>query len=394
MGGWRAFASVDQGDGEVVADDHGEEDRVEAVEDAAVGAEEGAGVLFAEVALQHRLEEVADRGDGGDGGADDQGVHAREPVLVEAGEPEAHGADQEAADQALDRLVGGDAGGDPVAAEHAAGRVGGGVGDEGPDQHVDQQAGAVARQVAQEDGVGQRQPDPEDPEQGDADRDRRPVAVAPVDAEGEQQREGGGEDQQDVEGGTEVGGDDQGDDGGVGGDRERPRVLGHRQVLAQADGADRQHRRRESEPAGNRDRDREGDPRQGHQNPFGGLAATAAPPRLARRFGGRRRLVLEHLVVEEVGPHDRAPKRRRRVSYSRREPSNAARSKSARPRERPARSRRTARAGSWRRAARRWFVSGGRDRASRVRRGGFGTPPRSPPESFAPHRRSPPCHRS
>ena len=62
--------------------------------------------LRAEVALQHRLEEVADRGDRGDGGADDQRVHSREPVLVEAGEPEAHGADQEAADQPLDRLVG------------------------------------------------------------------------------------------------------------------------------------------------------------------------------------------------------------------------------------------------------------------------------------------------
>src|SRR5688572_14944398 len=101
--------SIDKGDGEVVADDDGEEDGVEAVEDAAVGAEEGAGVLGAEVALEQRLEEVADRGDGGYGGADDQGVHAGEPVLVQAGEPEAHGADHEAADQALDRLVGADA---------------------------------------------------------------------------------------------------------------------------------------------------------------------------------------------------------------------------------------------------------------------------------------------
>jgi len=62
--------SVNQGHRKVVADDDGEEDGVEAVEEAAVGAEDGAGVLGAEVALQHRLEEVAERGGGGDGGAD------------------------------------------------------------------------------------------------------------------------------------------------------------------------------------------------------------------------------------------------------------------------------------------------------------------------------------
>src|SRR4051794_17275540 len=75
---------VNQRHGEVVADHDGEEDGVEAVEEAAVGAEDGAGVLGAEIALQHRLEEVADRGDGGDGGADQESVHTREPVLVEA----------------------------------------------------------------------------------------------------------------------------------------------------------------------------------------------------------------------------------------------------------------------------------------------------------------------
>src|SRR3954466_10330951 len=99
-------ASVNQRYREVVADDDGEEDGVEAVEEAAVGAEDGAGVLGAEVPLQHRLEEVADRGDGRHRGADQEGVHAGESVLVEPGEPEAHRPDQEAADQALDRLVG------------------------------------------------------------------------------------------------------------------------------------------------------------------------------------------------------------------------------------------------------------------------------------------------
>src|SRR5690349_2176648 len=77
------IGSVNQGHGQVVADDYGEEDGVEAVEDAAVGAEDGAGVLGAEVALKHRLEEVADRGEGGDGGADQEGIYSGEPVLVE-----------------------------------------------------------------------------------------------------------------------------------------------------------------------------------------------------------------------------------------------------------------------------------------------------------------------
>ena len=149
-------------------------------------------------------------------------------------------------------LFGRDAGGDFVAAEHAPGRVGGGVGDEGADEDVDQQRGAVVGQVAQQHRVDERDPDPDDPQQGDADRDGDPLALARAGAEDEQQREGGGEDQQHVEGGAEVGGDDQRRDGDVGGDRQRPRVLGHRQVLAQADDPDRDHRRREDEPAGDR----------------------------------------------------------------------------------------------------------------------------------------------
>ena len=72
----------------VVADDHRDERGVEAVEHAAVLAEEAAGVLDAQVALDHRLEQVAERRGGGHAGADRQRVGARQPVLVEAGEPE------------------------------------------------------------------------------------------------------------------------------------------------------------------------------------------------------------------------------------------------------------------------------------------------------------------
>ena len=56
------LVSVEERNGQVVADHDREEDGVEAVEDAAVGAEEAAGVLPAQVALQHRLEEIPDAG--------------------------------------------------------------------------------------------------------------------------------------------------------------------------------------------------------------------------------------------------------------------------------------------------------------------------------------------
>ena len=82
-------------------------------------------------------------------------------------------------------------------------------------------------------------------EQGDAHRDRDPVAVAAVGAdEGEEHREGGGEDQQDVEGGAEVGGGDQRRHGEVGGALDRAHRRRHREELAQAEDADADHRER------------------------------------------------------------------------------------------------------------------------------------------------------
>src|SRR6476469_4299910 len=69
--------SVDELYGQVVADHDGEENRVEAVEGAAVGPEDPPRVLPAQVALQRRLEEVADRRDRGDRGADRKRVDAR-----------------------------------------------------------------------------------------------------------------------------------------------------------------------------------------------------------------------------------------------------------------------------------------------------------------------------
>src|SRR4051794_23971140 len=94
-------ALVDQLHAQVVPHHHREEDRVEAVQQAPVRAKQASGVLPSQVPLQHRLEEVAHRRGGGDRGAEDEGVSAAQPVLVEAGEPEAEGADHESADQSL-----------------------------------------------------------------------------------------------------------------------------------------------------------------------------------------------------------------------------------------------------------------------------------------------------
>src|SRR5687767_11071953 len=60
--------------GEVEDRGQAEEDRVEAVEDATVAREDGAEVLDAEVALDHRLAEVAERRHDRDDGAEGEAV--------------------------------------------------------------------------------------------------------------------------------------------------------------------------------------------------------------------------------------------------------------------------------------------------------------------------------
>src|SRR5262249_31956495 len=78
-------------------------------------------------------------------------------------------------------------------------------------------------------------------------------------------------------------------------------------------------------------RDREGHPGDGDENSSRRLAAEDVAP--ASRLPGwalaRRRVLREHLVIEEVLNHQtRFPKRRRRASNSAKDPSKASRSKS------------------------------------------------------------------
>src|SRR3954464_13724057 len=90
---------------DVEPDDRGEQRRVKAVERAAVRAEQAAGVLRPRVALEVALEQVAERRRHGHGGAEDECLHAAEPVGVEAREPHRADREQQPERKALDGLV-------------------------------------------------------------------------------------------------------------------------------------------------------------------------------------------------------------------------------------------------------------------------------------------------
>ena len=142
-------------------------------------AEDRARVLGLQVALDHRLEQVADRRQDGDAQPHDSASTPGQPVLVEPGEPEAERAADEPEGEALEGLVRRERRREPVAAEQPPAGVGGRVGDERRDEDVDEQRRAVVRELAQQDGVGERDPDPDDPEDRERDRDRDPVAIGP-----------------------------------------------------------------------------------------------------------------------------------------------------------------------------------------------------------------------
>ena len=136
-----------------------------------MGAEEAARVLHGEVALDERLEQVADRARDCDAEAYHERVGAVEPlVLVGDGEqPERERAADHAGEQPLDGLVRRDPRRERAAPPRAAAEVRGGVPDEGSDQHVEDEPPAVV-EPPQQHRVRHRQPDPHDPEEGDRHR--------------------------------------------------------------------------------------------------------------------------------------------------------------------------------------------------------------------------------
>ena len=75
----------EEGEADVVGHRSGEQERVDAVEHAAVGAEQHAAVLHSGGPLEQRLEEVPERGRNGDGEAQQQRLAGPEPGLPDGG---------------------------------------------------------------------------------------------------------------------------------------------------------------------------------------------------------------------------------------------------------------------------------------------------------------------
>src|SRR5680860_1471262 len=95
-------ASVDEPDGHKVPGERPEQEGVEAVEDASVGQEQAARVLRPGVALEHRLEQVAEERGRADREAQGERLPAVDPVHVEAGDPDGQRRRGEADHRPLD----------------------------------------------------------------------------------------------------------------------------------------------------------------------------------------------------------------------------------------------------------------------------------------------------
>ena len=101
----RRAGSSDEGETRVVGGRGGEEQRVEPVEHAPVGAEQPAAVLHAGAALDERLEEIPERRRNGDREAEGERFHRPQPVLREGGDPDnRRHSHVDFGNQALDRL--------------------------------------------------------------------------------------------------------------------------------------------------------------------------------------------------------------------------------------------------------------------------------------------------
>src|SRR3954453_6898378 len=354
--------SIDERDREVVAGHHGEDHRVQPVDQASMRAEQPPGVLDAEISLEHRGEQVAHRRHRRDAEAHQQRVETRQPLLVEAREPEAERPADQAAEQPLERLVRRDPGSDPAGPEKAPGCVGGGVAHEGRHQYVDQERSTVGGEVSEQDGVGEAEAHPGDTEHRERDRGRDQLVGAAQGGKPEHHREEGGEDQEDLEGVAEVRRQHHSGDGRVARQHDRVDRAGHPEELPQAEDAEDDHREREDVSADTDDGD-------GHDHPWdsdhdargrlGHLRDESLPARALRLHSGGAGLVFLLAEVEQVvrvgqeallgSPtsstllpippelerrridvldHPLAPKRRWRSSYSPRQALNASRPKS------------------------------------------------------------------
>ena len=245
------------------------------------------GVLGAGVALDQRLEQIAERAEDGDRQAQQQRVALGHPGLVEAGHEHRHDRHEHPADEPLDRLVGRDRRGQRTAAEQPAAQVGAGVGQEGAHHDVDQDRVAVV-DLTQEHGVGEGHADPPDAEHRAGDGDRRRSTPAGGDDRQKRHRQRRHGDLEDVALGAEVRGDDHRRRRHEADDRRRAPAWQHPVELVQAHERDRQHEQRPGEASDVDECDRDHRRRNGDEHPGKevGAAARARAEAVARRRRG------------------------------------------------------------------------------------------------------------
>ncbi len=246
-------------------------------------AEEAAAVLDREVALDHRLEQVTERGRGGDAGADDQRVRSGQPVLIEPGEPEGHRARDEAGDQPLDGFGGRDARRELGRPPQPPAEVGAGVADERREQHVEQQAVAVV-EAEEQHGICEPQADPEDAQQGPGHGQSHVAAERAHDRHQRCQQHRAREREQHLELVAVGGGQHDPREPDEAGERQRAHRRQQPVQLVQGYEPEAECQQREQRPpAVEHDQDRDDGPRRGDQGSRGGgRAPPLSPPSLRR----------------------------------------------------------------------------------------------------------------
>ena len=182
-------------------------------------------------------------------------------------------------------------------AEHPPAEVGERICEEGGDEDVDEERAAVERQLAEQDGVGEREPDPDQREHRHRHRPGHVPERWPGQREDQHHRDRRDERKEDLEGGSEVGGGDHAEGAEERGGLERARTRRHPEELDLRAPGEADHRDGEDRAADRDDEDGEEDPRDcpedaGHRFGVAGApaAAEAAAPWSRLRFRCGRRV--------------------------------------------------------------------------------------------------------
>ena len=200
--------------------------------------------LVPDVALDQRLEQVADRRGERDRDAEQQALRAADPVAVvgAARVPDHQHADGDPDRQPLPGLVRRDPRRQLARAEGAAAEVGAGVPRERPEQHHEHERAAVV-EPAQQHRVGEPEADPVDAEHGRGEAERDPLAQRARPGQEEQHGQERHEREQHVALVAERGGDHEPGDAEEARQPHRPHALEHREQLVDADEPERERAR-------------------------------------------------------------------------------------------------------------------------------------------------------